>query len=47
MLSEPIRQRIVEKYEQLGSDSKLLSPQQLDKYYETFRQKFGPQALLT
>ena len=45
MLSEPIRQRIVEKYEQLNRDGQLLSQQQLDQYYATFRQKFGPQAL--
>jgi 5-methylcytosine-specific restriction protein B len=45
MLSEPIRQRIVEKYEQLNRDGQLLTHSQLDQYYTTFRQKFGPQAL--
>ncbi len=45
MLSEPIRQRIVEKYERLNRDGQLLTQSQLDQYYDTFRQKFGPQAL--
>ena len=45
MLSEPIRQRIVEKYEQLNRDGQLLTQSQLDQYYATFRQKFGPEVL--
>ena len=45
MLSEPIRQRIVEKYERLNRDGQLLTQSQLDQCYDTFRQKFGPQAL--
>lgn len=45
MLSEAKRQEILSKHEELLNESKLYTIAQLEKYYDTFRQRFGPQVL--
>jgi 5-methylcytosine-specific restriction protein B len=45
MLEPAVKQRLVEKLQQLNKDGKLLSRSQLDHYYGTFRSRFGPDQL--
>src|SRR5262245_12161712 len=45
MLEPSIKQRLLERYEQMNAEGKLLSPTQLDGFYSTFRSRFGPDVL--
>jgi 5-methylcytosine-specific restriction protein B len=46
MLLEPsVKQRLLERYQQMNAEGKLLSRSQLDAYYSTFRSRFGPDRL--
>jgi 5-methylcytosine-specific restriction protein B len=45
MLDAAVKQRLVERYQQLNAEGKLLSPAQLDAYYATFRSRYGPEQL--
>jgi len=45
ILSDKIHQTIQETYNKLFSEGKIVSISQLDKYYETFRERFGIQKL--
>ncbi len=45
MLSEPKRQEILAKYEELLNEGRIYTKTQLDQYYSTFRQRFGPEVL--
>ena len=46
ILDEKLGKDIKEIYEKLNSEGKLLSRAQLGKYYEVFRQRFGPNKLM-
>lgn len=45
MLEPTIKRRILERYQQLYAEGKLLSRSQLDQFYKTFRDRFGPDKL--
>lgn len=45
MLSDSKRQEILSKYEELLNEGKLYTKEQLNQYYATFRQRFGPDVL--
>jgi 5-methylcytosine-specific restriction protein B len=45
MLEPAVKQKLVEKLQQMNNDGKLLSRQQLDQFYGTFRNQFGPEKL--
>jgi len=45
LLDEAKRQQIVERHQQLVTEGKLLTQQQLDKEYSLFRDRFGPSVL--
>lgn len=45
MLEPSIKQRLLERYQQMNAEGKLLSPTQLDGFYSTFRSRFGPDVL--
>src|SRR5258708_13781185 len=45
VLDERIRQELISKKQSLERDGKLLSDDQLAYYYETFRNRFGPDKL--
>lgn len=45
MLESAVKQRLVEKLQQLTYDGKLLSRPQLQQFYGTFRNQFGPEKL--
>ena len=45
MLEPSVKQRILERYQQMNSEGKLLSRPQLDQFYKTFRDRFGPDKL--
>ena len=45
VLTEAKRKEILDRYEQLLNDGKLPSPQQLQKQYTAFRERFGPSIL--
>src|SRR5207302_9429444 len=45
MLEPPVKQKLVEKLQQLNNDGKLLSRPQLEQFYGTFRNQFGPEKL--
>ncbi len=45
LLDESKRKEITERYQQLLNERKLPTPQQLDKEYALFREKFGPSVL--
>ena len=40
-----VKQKLVEKLQQMNNDGKLLSRQQLEQFYGTFRNQFGPEKL--
>lgn len=45
MLEPSVKQRLLERYQQMNAEGKLLSSSQLDAYYATFRTRFGPDQL--
>jgi 5-methylcytosine-specific restriction protein B len=45
MLESTVKRRLLERYQQLNAEGKLLSRSQLDGYYSTFRSRFGPDQL--
>src|SRR5438874_12818339 len=45
MLQSRVKQRLVERLHELNNDGKLLSRLELDQYYSTFREQFGPEKL--
>src|SRR6516225_5177994 len=45
MLEPSVKRKIQERYQQLNSDGKLLSRPQLEQFYKTFRDRFGPDKL--
>lgn len=45
VLSESKRLAIIEKCEELVSDGKIYSPSELEQYYATFQERFGPERL--
>jgi len=45
MLSESKRLEILAKHEELLNEGRIYTTPQLDQYYSTFRQRFGPDAL--
>jgi 5-methylcytosine-specific restriction protein B len=45
MLEPAVKQKLVEKHQQMNNDGKLLSRQQLEQFYGTFRNQFGPEKL--
>lgn len=45
MLDSTVKQRIAERYQKLNGEGKLLTRPQLDDYYATFRNRFGPEKL--
>jgi 5-methylcytosine-specific restriction protein B len=45
MLDDRIKARILEDHKKLTADGKLLSKPQLEGYYSTFRNRFGPEVL--
>jgi 5-methylcytosine-specific restriction protein B len=45
MLETSVKQRILERYQQMNAEGKLLSRPQLDQFYKTFRDRFGPDRL--
>src|SRR6516225_10201504 len=45
MLEPSVKRKIQERYQQLNSDGKLLSRPQLEQFYKTFRDRFGPDQL--
>ncbi len=46
-LNELITKKIMDKYEQLKDEGEILSDDQLNQYYELFKNKFGPEKLLS
>jgi 5-methylcytosine-specific restriction protein B len=47
MLDATVRQRLQDRYQRLNAEGKLLSRSQLDGFYATFRDRFGPDRLAT
>src|SRR5262245_45366592 len=45
MLDISVKQRILERYQQMYVEGRLLSRLQLDQFYATFRDRFGPDRL--
>ena len=45
MLAEQVKAKLANRAQQLRSEGKLLSPEQLEPYYANFRKRFGPDAL--
>jgi 5-methylcytosine-specific restriction protein B len=45
ILDERIRRELIDLKQSLESDGKLLSDDQLARYYDTFRSRFGPDKL--
>src|ERR1700726_4932206 len=45
ILDKQIEQELKERYKSLGDSGELLSDEQLAEYYNTFRNKFGPDKL--
>jgi 5-methylcytosine-specific restriction protein B len=45
MLETSVKQRLLECYQRMNAEGKLLSRSQLDAYYSTFRSRFGPDQL--
>src|SRR5437868_5298792 len=45
MLEPPVKQKLLQRFQQLNAEGKLLSRTQLDQYYGTFRSRFGPDKL--
>jgi len=45
MLESAVKQKLLEKLQQLNNDGKLLSRPQLEQFYVTFRNQFGPEKL--
>lgn len=45
MLEPTVKLRIQERYQQMNAEGKLLSRPQLDQFYKTFRDRFGPDKL--
>src|SRR6266404_7250128 len=45
MLEPAVKQKLVEKLQQLNNEGKLLSRSQLEQFYGTFRHQFGPEKL--
>lgn len=45
-LEPTVRHRIQERYQQMHAEGKLLSRPQLDQFYKTFRDRFGPDKLV-
>lgn len=47
MLDEQVKQRLLERFKRLNDEGKLLSRWQLEQYYTTYRNRFGPERLAT
>jgi 5-methylcytosine-specific restriction protein B len=47
MLQPAVKQKLTDKLQQMNNDGKLLSRQQLEQFYGTFRNQFGPEKLAT
>src|SRR5437870_4997777 len=45
MLEPSVKQKLLRRVQQLNAEGKLLSRIQLDQYYATFRNRFGPDKL--
>ncbi len=45
MLEPSVKQRLLERYQQMNAEGQLLSRPQLETYYTTFRSRFGPDRL--
>ncbi len=45
ILDERVAQELRERYKSLHDEGKLLSNEQLENYYSTFRSRFGPDKL--
>ena len=45
MLTDEMKQKLSEKYEDLRNTGKLPTRQQQDQYYASFRRRFGPDQL--
>jgi 5-methylcytosine-specific restriction protein B len=45
MLEPSIKQRLLDRYQQMSAEGKLLSRDQLDRFCQTFRDRFGPDRL--
>ncbi|MBI1917617.1 MAG: AAA family ATPase [Planctomycetes bacterium] len=45
MLEPSVKQKLLQRVQQLNAEGKLLSRAQLDQYYGTFRSRFGPDKL--
>jgi 5-methylcytosine-specific restriction protein B len=45
MLEPSVKQHILARYQQMNSEGKLLSRSQLEQFYKTFRDRFGPDQL--
>lgn len=45
MLEPAVKQKILERYQQMNIEGKLLSRPQLDQFFSSFRDRFGPEKL--
>lgn len=45
MLEPSVKKRLLERFQQMNLEGKLLSQAQLDQYYKTFHARFGPDRL--